>query len=434
MSPRVPPLLEIRDPIHGAIGVDKGELAVIDHPVVQRLRGIRQLGFSHLPFPGATHTRYTHSLGAMHLAGQAFDACFRGFPFSSRERRRTLRRCLRLAALCHDLGHPPFSHAVEFAMPPLRELDITAYRPEVDASARDRRASHEDYTISLLLKSGVGEVVAREFGFTSRHVASLISQDVEVLDDFFVESGHDLQGLLSQLVSSDLDVDRMDYLVRDATFTGARYGEVDVDWLLSNISWLEVEGRICLALDQRAIYAFHDFMLARLHMFLMVYFHRKSVIYEEMLKRFMSAQDCPVVLPADVHTYIRTDDSALWSLLRQSDNPWARRVVEFRPYRMVHEVHGRRGEVDLSHWAQTLEDAGLDVIRASTQEVLLTKPKPGSSPIYVVSGRSRGRSRLPTIHDLSDSLERYRSERTIDRLYVDREMMGKAQQVLDDAH
>ena len=74
-QPSLPPK-EVRDPIHGAIQFDKSELSVIDHAAVQRLRGIRQLGFSHLPFPGATHTRYAHSLGAMHLAGQAFDACF----------------------------------------------------------------------------------------------------------------------------------------------------------------------------------------------------------------------------------------------------------------------------------------------------------------------------------------------------------------------
>ena len=71
------PPQEIRDPIHGAVPVDDVEIAIIDHPFIQRLRGIRQLGFSHLPFPGATHTRYNHSLGVMHLAGRAFDACFR---------------------------------------------------------------------------------------------------------------------------------------------------------------------------------------------------------------------------------------------------------------------------------------------------------------------------------------------------------------------
>ena len=135
-----------------------------------------------------------------------------------------LRSCLRLAALCHDLGHPPFSHSVEFAMPPLRTLALDVYGKDMSESRLDARATHEDYTIALLMKSGVCQVIAREFAFSGVHVAALISPDVNAPDDFFVECGYDLQGLLSQLVSSDLDVDRMDYLVRDATFTGARYG------------------------------------------------------------------------------------------------------------------------------------------------------------------------------------------------------------------
>ena len=112
--PSAPPT-EIRDPIHGAVAVDPAERSVVDHPFVQRLRGTRQLGFSHLPFPGATHTRYNHSLGVMHLAGRAYDACFRDKPFATREARRAYRHCVRLAALCHDLGHAPFSHAAEYS-------------------------------------------------------------------------------------------------------------------------------------------------------------------------------------------------------------------------------------------------------------------------------------------------------------------------------
>ena len=128
MEQPAPPANEIRDPVHGAVRIDLHEKRVVSHRAVQRLRGVRQLGFSHHPFPGATHTRFIHSLGAMHLAGQAFDQCFRDQPFSSGSRRRALRHCVRLAALCHDLGHAPYSHAAEFAMPALRELGMRTQR------------------------------------------------------------------------------------------------------------------------------------------------------------------------------------------------------------------------------------------------------------------------------------------------------------------
>ncbi len=424
------PVLEIRDPIHGAIGVDSGERAVIDHQIVQRLRGIRQLGFSHLPFPGATHTRYTHSLGVMHLAGHAFDQCFRSLPFTSPARRRSLRRCLRLAALCHDLGHPPFSHAVEFAMPPLRTLEISAYTPSKVAHRLGRRAHHEDYTIALLMSETLARVIDREFGFTSRHVAALISPDVAAGDDFFFEGGRDLRGVLSQLISSEIDVDRMDYLVRDAYFTGARYGAVDVGWLLSNLSWQEPEGRPCLALHERAIYAFHDFMISRLHMFLMVYFHRKSVVYEEMLRRFMGDPGSGFSLPADVDAYRRTDDAALWSTLRQERSPWARRIVEFDPYRMAAEVHGQTGPADLGPAVAALRAQGIDVIRASTVGALFGKRRTDVPPLYIVGHALGGRSSLRPFSEADAALAQYQQQRTIDRLYVAAENLPRTREIL----
>lgn len=208
MERPVQPPKEIRDPLHGAIAVDERELAVIDHRFVQRLRGIGQLGFSHLAFPGATHTRYCHSLGAMHLAGRAFDACFRDDPFESAAHRSAYRHCVRLAALCHDLGHPPMSHAAEFAMPPLASLGVDVYDTEKVATRLQARASHEDYTVAILTRSSLADTITENFSFTPRHVAALVSHEVAVDDDFFSHGGFCLRGLLSQLISSDLDVDR----------------------------------------------------------------------------------------------------------------------------------------------------------------------------------------------------------------------------------
>ena len=116
-------------------------------------------------------------------------------------------------------------------------------------------------------------------------------------DDFFVDDGLDHRRLLSQIVSSELDVDRLDYLVRDARYTGANYGQVDVNWLISNLDAWPADGQVCLGLDGRAVYAFDHFLIARHHMFLMVYFHHKSVVYEEMLRRYVDSAGCTWTFP-----------------------------------------------------------------------------------------------------------------------------------------
>ncbi len=431
MAPSPPPP-EIRDPIHGVVSLDRAELAVIDHPFVQRLRGIRQLGFSHLPFPGATHTRYAHSLGAMHLGGAAFDAIFRDGLLGGGPREAALRHCLRLGALCHDLGHAPFSHASEFAMPPLGALGIRAYDPAQVAGRLHERAHHEDYTVAILTETSLGQRIAEHFPFTARHVAALVSPDVALDDDFFIEDGIDLRPLLSQLVSSELDVDRMDYLVRDSWFTGARYGEVDTRWLISNLSrHLAAGDQAMLAIDRRAIYAFDDFMIARFHMFIMVYFHSKSVAYEEMLKRFVTEPGCPYQLPHDMDAYRATDDAALLGVLRQSDSPWARRVVELDPYRLAVEVHGTADTVDLSAARALLAEAGIEALFCETRGAVFKPEKPGRPRLFVLDRGGLGTAtRALPLHEATEIFHRYRDARAIARLYVAGEHVARARELL----
>lgn len=431
--PAAPPF-EIRCPLHGAIDVDGDELAVINEPFVQRLRGIRQLGFSHLPFPGATHTRYAHSLGVMHLAGRAFDSCFRDEPFSSRARHRAYRHVVRLAALCHDLGHPPFSHAAEFAMPPLRELRVGAYSPERVAARLDAQATHEDYTVAILTQSPVAARIRDHFPFTPRHVAALVSHEVAVDDDFFVDRGVDLRPLLSQLISSDLDVDRLDYLRRDAYYTGTRYGEVDVTWLVSHLTrHTDDQGRVCLALDRRALYAFDDFMMARFHMFVMVYFHQKSVAYERMLQRYMTDPSCTYRLPADLDDYLRCDDAELTHHLRTAESPWAKRLVGKHPFKLAVEVHGSPEEVDLSPYQQSLREAGLEVLEASATGFVYRPRKAGKPPIYLVDRRAGPTGYAAPIDEVAEIYRRYDDALRIGRLYVAQEEMRVALQVLGAA-
>lgn len=424
--------MEVRDPIHGAIELTPSETDVADHPWVQRLRTIRQTGFSHLPFPGATHSRFSHSLGVMHLAGIAFDNAYRDWTFDSDKARDRFRAAVRLAALCHDLGHAPFSHCMEFAMPPVEALGIGWYR----SAQGDRAASHEDYTIAILEHTELGRVIEQGFPFGAQHVAALISSDVRAPDNFFHDGGLDHRRLLSQIVSSELDVDRLDYLVRDATFTGARYGQIDAGWLLSNLDAWPAHGQVCLALGARAVYAFDHFLIARHHMFLMVYFHHKSVVYEELLRRYVTDPACTWSLPSDLDAYLHVDDVALTHHLRTVDHPFARRVVEQRPFVRVLERHGQPHEADLAREEAKLREAGIDVIPAASTGKLSRYDRVGRkrqrAPAIYVRERLPGGAgeRVIELFEASRVFERYADERRIARLYVPPEEVDRARQVL----
>lgn len=426
--------MEVRDPIHGAIGLTPSEVDVADHPWVQRLRNIRQTGFSQMAFPGATHSRYAHSLGTMHLAGRAFDEAYRDWVFSSPEARERLRSCVRVAALCHDLGHPPFSHCMEFAMPARSAVPLTFLPHGINFTppGEDRAASHEDYTIAILEHPALAAVIGRAYPFTNRHVASLVRYEIEPLDDFFSDRGIDHRRLLSQIVSSELDVDRMDYLVRDATYTGARYGQVDTTWLLSNLTTWVSEGKVNLALEGRAVYAFDHFLLARHHMFLMVYFHHKSVIYEEMLRRYVDRSDRPWRLPGDLDEYLQTDDVALIGHLRVAADPWARRITEQEPYRRVFERHGTARTADPAAPMARLQAEGIDVIAAASTGKLSRYAGVGAkrrtAPEIYVLERIPGEpvERVRSLTEASQVFERYADDRVIGRLYVPPDQRDRA--------
>jgi HD superfamily phosphohydrolase len=280
--------VEIRDPIHGTLIISKNETRVLDSPAFQRLRMIKQLGFSEFSFPGATHSRYIHSLGVSYLAGVAFDFIFKDYEFSSSTKKENFRQILRLGALLHDIGHGPLSHTTEEVMPALSELNVNAYQHLVKTQGQtqlmedgDRRANHEDYTIKFITDSHLTEILATSFpDFDPYHIACLIDKGLADKDDFFMDQGLNLRVILSQIVSSEVDVDRMDYLLRDAYFCGTSYGKVELNWLLGNFTYHIRNGVVHLALDRRAIYTFDDFLLSRHHMYLMVYFHHKSIIYE----------------------------------------------------------------------------------------------------------------------------------------------------------
>ncbi len=258
----------IKDPVHGYVEVDEEILPLLDSPAIQRLRYIHQLGFSYLVYPGANHTRFEHSVGTMHLAGVA---C-RQFGLSKEERRLVL-----VAALLHDVGHGPFSHASE----PLMEAYLGR--------------THDD----------IAGIVEKQFK-TLLEPLEISPSDVCAI----VKGSHRLSGI----IHGDLDVDRMDYLLRDAYYSGAPYGTVDAHRLIRNIH-LTPEG---IALDENGLNAAESLLIARTLMRPTVYFHHVSRIGECMFQLAVldHIATCPAAV-SSVSLHSTTENACMNSKTRK---------------------------------------------------------------------------------------------------------------------
>lgn len=427
--------MDVKDPIHGSMPISAAELAISDSAPVQRLRQIKQLGFAEYSFPGAVHNRYIHVLGVMHLAGVAFDVVFNDFPFKSSQTRARLRQTLRLAALLHDLGHGPLSHTTEEVMPMLSELKVNAYARRAPGYEikKDRRADHEDYTIKFLTDSILTSDLKKNFpDIDPLHIACLIDKNLLAPDDFFIDNGINFRKILSQMTSSELDCDRMDYLERDSYFCGTNYGKFERSWILGNLTYHQRNGELFLALDRRALYTFDDFLISRHHMYLMVYFHHKSVIYEEMLLRYLTSPDCTYKLSPDINEYLRATDYSLYEHLASSNNEWAQRISQRRPYKVVFEHHAVGPSERPMKMRDALEAEDIHVIMASSQARLSkyhTLAPTDKLPIYVVDQFDPLGEIMP-IEESSEIFRKYEETRSITRLYVSGEDYSQARDLV----
>jgi len=273
----------IKDPVHGYVEVDEELLPLLDSPAIQRLRYIRQLGFSYLVYPGANHTRFEHSLGTMHLAGVA---C-RQFCLSKEDRQLVM-----VSALLHDVGHGPFSHASEPLM-------------------KARLGRNHDDIVGIVDAQFVP--LLELLGIDPRDVCAV------------VKGCHPLSGI----IHGDLDVDRMDYLLRDAYYTGAPYGTVDAHRLIRNIH-LAPEG---VVLDENGISAAESLLIARTMMRPAVYYHHVSRIGECMFQ--VAMLDHLATYPDEFFEQVCVfDDSECMHALRNSKSILARNMAD--------RIYGRR--------------------------------------------------------------------------------------------
>ena len=209
----------------------------------------------------------------MHVASRLLDsACARAELAENVKTR--FRTAVRLALLCHDLGHMPLSHTTESVAPRKKSLGLPEWL--VEPARADERAGHEDFTARILLDSSLTRVIERRFspqGISPAAIAALVTGAEPPSGLDFEHRGVDYAPLLRALVSGELDADRMDYLLRDSFYSGVNYGRFDLDWLVQNLNPAQKDGRAYLALSRAAAFAFEDFLLSRYHMFLSVYYH-----------------------------------------------------------------------------------------------------------------------------------------------------------------
>jgi HD superfamily phosphohydrolase len=396
--------MEVRDPVHGPIEIDDKEKAILDHPLFQRLRRVRQLGFGEVAFPGATHTRFLHSLGTMHLAGIAFDRIFDGISILPRREKKRFRQTLRLAALLHDLGHPPLSHSGEKVLPYASENENTPM-------------THEEMSTFLIESSSLGDLIDSlwgDEGVFSTSVASLL-KDTGYDDAPFLYRGFSFRPLLRQLISSELDCDRMDYLVRDSYFTGVAYGRFDRDWLLSHMGARSKGNGFFLVLDARALFTFEDFLLSRFHMFLMVYLHHKTVIYDRMLGRFLEVSKLRI--KKDPDEFVRWDDEYLWQVISASQNPWAKRLSLRKPLSLIIEVWDEQAN-RLASLRDEL-DPQIEWIDSLVEFSRYFKTKDGSDADMPLVNYGES---LVRVDEMSDLFQRQEERRRVLRGFVDDNM------------
>lgn len=263
----------VSDPVHNTIGLSKVELAVIGTSAFQRLRGVKQLGLASLVFPGADYSRFSHSLGVCHVTGAILAALNRyGFKIDPREV-----QLYRLAGLLHDVGHYPFSHTTEHAiadhysaefLEPKQPNLLDAIEPKPSEPLAKPFLDHESVGKQLLFDNAELRDVLKGHGYEPKEVSSIFLRE-------------DPAQKFRNLVSSDLDADRIDYLMRTARHSGLPYSSIDLPYLLTQLK-IDDQQRICI--EPRAIRAADHVLLCRYFDYTQVAYHKTVAAFEEMLK------------------------------------------------------------------------------------------------------------------------------------------------------
>jgi HD superfamily phosphohydrolase len=335
----------IRDPLWNNIRLDPISSELIDTPAFQRLRYVRQLGLAFMVYPGATHSRFEHALGTYHLARRTLTL------FEEQEEYQLIDRgecmLIRVAALLHDVGHYPFSHALE----------------EIGAM------HHEEVARPLVSDGEVGDVLRRELGTDApERILALIGG----------ESDSPLQGL----ISGSIDLDKLDYLRRDAFMCGVSYGEIDVDRLVNALVIVTdpASGEPRVGMIEKGLSALESLLFARYQMYRNVYWHHAVRSATAMYKRLVAdALDAGAL---DAQTLAGfTDEGILHVLGQRAPSPLLRALRQRKLYKRAFECPAAHLEPDAAEWIAddraltvTVENALAGELGLEPGEVLLDYP------------------------------------------------------------
>ena len=271
---------EIKDPVHGYVYITQEEKTIIDSYPVQRLHRLRQLAGAEYVYPGANHTRFEHSVGVMYLAGMVISN-----PNISQHVNEDETEIIRIAALLHDVGHGPFSHVFEYLL--TKNLDKT----------------HEDLTTWIIQKSELSDII-KKAGYSPQEIGELAVGKLHKPKKAF----------LDQIISSTVDVDKQDFIVRDTYHTGAEYGYIDIFRLIYT---LDVLGEN-LAVEIGALSALESLLIARIESFKSIYFHRVGRAAQIMLAMAMDKANEELGLTRfkTPEQYLAMDDYTVYTMLK----------------------------------------------------------------------------------------------------------------------
>jgi HD superfamily phosphohydrolase len=403
---------EIKDPVHGYVYINEAEKEIIDSYPMQRMRRLRQLAGSEYVYPGANHTRFEHCVGVMYLAGKAVEN-----PNISQRVSDGECDMARVAALLHDVGHGPFSHVFEQLL--IRDLEQT----------------HEDITSWMIEKGEVSDVIAK-MGYAPAEVGKLAVGKLHKAGKAF----------LDQIISSAVDVDKQDFIVRDTFHTGAEYGFIDVFRLIHALDILGED----LAVELGALSALEAFMIARIESFKSIYFHRVGRAAQIMLAMAMEKADKELGLTAfkTPEEYLEMDDYTVWAALKKCEA--SKRIINDLEHRrmlkcayertfyekdtMVSNIFGRETYRQQMQ-REIAKEAGVD-----TEAVIIDVPTVPSVPYHhavlmeameipVFSRNQAGKKTMYRLSDISKIIENLKGFINILRVYTnitDREKVEQA--------